>query len=309
MSSYLTLDPSWAAPSSCLASTAYYYMVVRTYSAGIIFSEMFGAPTPLLMSADPTGPCIPPGFTTETPYMTDGPCPTGYSRLVRPAPHFRVLPQAPPSGAFKFACHGETYGCLATANKGDVWTGTRTDIALTPNTQAPETHTAYPGESLWAWGIKFIRRWKALLTTYDPKTPTATESPTSTAKETGATATGPVATVPTASITNFESTSPPRSTAVEPESVQSTPSQISPGATAGITVGAMAGALVLALVAWLLYRRKRRQRQPAVQQHDPQYHPTATCSPQEYYNAQPPYPQSKAELGPGGERYMPAELQ
>lgn len=62
-----------------------------------------------------------------------------------------------PSGAFKFACHAEKYGCLATAEKGDVWTGTRTDIALTPNTQVPETHTAYDGEALWAWGIKFIR--------------------------------------------------------------------------------------------------------------------------------------------------------
>lgn len=54
-------------------------MVVETFSAGIIFSEMFGAPTPLMMSVDPTGPCIPPGFTTDTPYMTDGPCPAGYT--------------------------------------------------------------------------------------------------------------------------------------------------------------------------------------------------------------------------------------
>ena len=53
--SYLTLDPSWTAPSSCLASMAYYYMTVLTFSAGVIFSEMFGAPTPL-MSAEPTGP-------------------------------------------------------------------------------------------------------------------------------------------------------------------------------------------------------------------------------------------------------------
>lgn len=42
-------------------------MVVRTFEAGMIFSEMFRAPTPLMMSTYPTGPCIPPGFTTGTP--------------------------------------------------------------------------------------------------------------------------------------------------------------------------------------------------------------------------------------------------
>lgn len=104
-------------------------------------------------------------------------------RLVRPLPCFRAPPQAlslvvqgplnprltfaayercqasanSPSGAFVFDCHNEKYGCLATAKSGDIWTGTRSDIALTPNTQQPETHTAYSGEALWAWGIKFIR--------------------------------------------------------------------------------------------------------------------------------------------------------
>ncbi|KAK8018508.1 hypothetical protein PG991_007698 [Apiospora marii] len=176
----------------------------------------------------------------------------------------------------------------------DVWTGTRTDIALTPNTQVPETHTAYDGEPLWAWGIKFIR------------TPTATGSPTSTAKETGASTEGPVATVPTASITNFESTSPPRSTATESETAQSTSSQTSPGAAAGISVGATAGVIIIALVAWLLYRKRRRQ--PSAHELDPQYQPPVVYSPHQYY-AQPPYAQSKAELGTGGERYRPAELQ
>lgn len=43
------------------------------------------------------------------------------------------------------------------ASSGEVWSGTRTDIATTPNTQMPETHTASAGEAMWAWGIKFIR--------------------------------------------------------------------------------------------------------------------------------------------------------
>ncbi|KAK8041437.1 hypothetical protein PG994_014444 [Apiospora phragmitis] len=288
--SYLTLDPPWTAPSSCLASTAYYYMVVRTYTAGIVFSEMFGAPTPLMMSADPTGPCIPPGFTTGAPYMTDGPCPTGYTEACATGALFSGTPASSvtccPSGVFKFACHGETYGCLATADSGDVWTGTRTDIALTPNTQVPETHTAFAGESLWAWGIKFIRVGRQELEYQRWLDPT---------NHTGAS-------------TSFESTSPPRPTAAEPETVQSTSSQTSPGTTAGISVGAMAGAIMIALSAWLLYRK--RQRRPAVQQHDPQYHhPPATYNPHQYYNAPPPYPQSKAELGTGGERHVPAELQ
>ncbi|KAK8119721.1 uncharacterized protein PG998_004347 [Apiospora kogelbergensis] len=129
---------------------------------------MLRAPTPLMTSTDPTGPCIPPGFTTGT-----------------------------------------------------------------PNSQAPETHAAGDGETLWAWDI-------------------------------------------------------------------------SPGTTAGITVGAMAGAIIIAPAAWLLYRKRRRQRE--VQQHDPQHYPPPTYNPYQY-NAQPHYPQRKAELAAGGGTHMPAELQ
>ncbi|KAK6863726.1 hypothetical protein PG995_000254 [Apiospora arundinis] len=305
--SYLTLDPSWTAPSSCLASTAYYYVVVRSFTGGIVFSEMFGAPTPHMMSANPTGPCIPPGFTTGTPYVTDGPCPTGYTEACATGAIFSGTPASSvtccPSGAFKFGCRGtETYyGCMATAKSGDIWTGTRTDIALTPNTQAPETHTAYAGEPLWAWGIKFIR------------TPAATGTLTSTAKETGTNTRGSVTTVPTASTTSFESTSPPRSTAAEHETVKSTSSQTSPGTAAGISVGAMAGAIVIALVAWLFYRK--RQHQHTVQQHDPSYIKAELGTegerqmPAELQNTHLTYFPSKAELGTDGERHMPAELQ
>ncbi|KAK8053278.1 hypothetical protein PG996_012579 [Apiospora saccharicola] len=256
----------------------------------------------VLLHGHPTGPCIPPGFTSATPYMTDGPCPTGYTEACATAAMFSGTTASSVtccpslSGAFVFGCHNEKYGCLATAKSGDIWTGTRSDIALTPNTQQPETHTAYSGEALWAWGIKFIR------------TPAATGNPTSTAKETGASTTGPVATRPTAAITSFDSTSPPRSTASESAAVQSTSSQISPGATAGIGIGATAGVIIIALVAWILYRK--RHRRPAAQELDPQYHAPATYTygPGQY-DAQPAYRQSKAELGTGGERYMPAEMQ
>ncbi|KAK8030258.1 hypothetical protein PG993_011549 [Apiospora rasikravindrae] len=195
------------------------------------------------------------------------------------------------------------------------WTRTRTDIALTPNMQAPETQTAFVGGANMGVGhqvdqgglsiLEYQLR-STLLITYEPKTPAATGSLISTAKETEASTKGTIATMPTAGITSLESTSPPRSTAAAPEPLQSTSSQAIPVTTGDISVGVMAGVIVIALFACLLYRK--RQRQPAVQQHDPQYQPPATYS-QQQYNAQPPYHQSRAELGTGGERYMPAKLQ
>lgn len=78
--SYPTLPATWTAPSSCLAETAYYYVI--TYTAddgGLLFADMFGIPTPTNIGAEPSGPCVPPSLTTDVPYITDGPCPTGYS--------------------------------------------------------------------------------------------------------------------------------------------------------------------------------------------------------------------------------------
>lgn len=87
---YPTLPSTWSPSSQCVASTAFYYVVERTYSpsgtlpGGVIFSLMYGIPTPTvygtITGATPSGTCVPPSFTTDVPYVTsEGRCPSGYS--------------------------------------------------------------------------------------------------------------------------------------------------------------------------------------------------------------------------------------
>lgn len=87
---YPTLPSTWSPSSQCIASTAFYYVVERTFTisetipAGIIFSLMYGIPTPTvygtITNQTPSGTCVPPSFTTDVPYITDSnSCPTGYS--------------------------------------------------------------------------------------------------------------------------------------------------------------------------------------------------------------------------------------
>lgn len=74
-----TLPSTWSAPSSCVGSTGYWYVVYATVNGGLLFENMYGIPTPSQLSKDPSGLCAPPSFTSDVPYVTDGPCPTGYS--------------------------------------------------------------------------------------------------------------------------------------------------------------------------------------------------------------------------------------
>jgi hypothetical protein len=70
-----TLPASWMAPTSCFASTNYYYVLL----GGGYFSNMYGTPTPVLTGNAPTGDCFPPSFIIDVPYLTDGNCPSGYT--------------------------------------------------------------------------------------------------------------------------------------------------------------------------------------------------------------------------------------
>lgn len=70
-----TIPASWTAPTSCFASTNYYFVLM----SGGVFSNMYGTPTPVLTGNAPTGPCFPPSFTIDVPYLTDGNCPSGYT--------------------------------------------------------------------------------------------------------------------------------------------------------------------------------------------------------------------------------------
>ncbi|KAI0008244.1 hypothetical protein F4779DRAFT_618798 [Xylariaceae sp. FL0662B] len=160
--SFPAFPSTWTAPSSCLASTAYYYVVVSTFSGnpgGIIFSNMFGIPTPTNIRADPSGACVPPSFKSDVPYITDGPCPNGYSTACATGGTYRGTPASSvtccPSGAFDFSCYDNQYGCIA-GYTNTTWTGSRTDFALTPPTGRPETRVPEEGENVWAWGIKMI---------------------------------------------------------------------------------------------------------------------------------------------------------
>lgn len=86
-----TLPSTWAPSSQCIATDAFWYVVERTYLpsgtqdvGGIIFSLMYGAPTPTVLGTitgiPPSGTCIPPSFQSDVPYISDSDiCPTGYS--------------------------------------------------------------------------------------------------------------------------------------------------------------------------------------------------------------------------------------
>ncbi|KAL2022455.1 hypothetical protein VTK56DRAFT_5284 [Thermocarpiscus australiensis] len=71
-----TIPSTWTAPTSCFASTNYY----RVLLGSGYFSNMYGTPTPVLTGIKPTGDCFPPSFTINVPYLTDGNCPSGYTR-------------------------------------------------------------------------------------------------------------------------------------------------------------------------------------------------------------------------------------
>jgi hypothetical protein len=54
-------------------------------------------------------------------------------------------------------CRDHQYGCHATATLGGAWTGTETNLAISPPTEKPITLTQpNTKEGVEAWGIKLI---------------------------------------------------------------------------------------------------------------------------------------------------------
>ncbi|KAF4119317.1 hypothetical protein GMORB2_4836 [Geosmithia morbida] len=242
MSDSLVSFPStWTAPTSCFASTNYYYVLL---DGGSFFSNMYGTPTPVLTGNTPSGDCVPPSFTINQPYLTDGDCPRGYTTACATgSPESTRTVTCCPSvtrDVFSFMCKENEYGCHATATVGAVWTGTETNIDLETPTESPLTKTPSTEEGIEAWGIKLISV---------PVTATATET---------ATATDEISTSNT-----IEETTAAGTTAANVKPTHSTPSPdhkgLSTGAAAGIGVGSAAVVILLALGALLLYRHRRKK--------------------------------------------------
>lgn len=167
---------TWTAPTSCFASTNYYYVLLGKG----FFSNVYGTPTPVLDGNTPSGDCVPPSFTINQPYLTDGDCPTGYTRACATAgpesngqplstvtccPRYvlasgtqnrEINRHSVTSEVFSFMCRNHEYGCHATATKDVTWTGIITDIGLDTPTEAPVTRTPSTEEGIEAWGIKLI---------------------------------------------------------------------------------------------------------------------------------------------------------
>ncbi|CAJ0538682.1 Ff.00g066750.m01.CDS01 [Fusarium sp. VM40] len=244
MTSLHTLPSTWTAPTSCFASTNYYYVLL----GGGFFSNLYGTPTPVGKGIAPSGDCFPPSFTINEPYITDGGCPSGYTRACATGGSYNGEPASTvtccPSvtgNVFSFMCRDHQYGCHATATQGVTWTGVMTDIGLEDPTEKPVTRKPATAEGIEAWGIKFI-------------------SITSTTSEAS------VATTTASETSDFTSSSTARQSDVEERPTE--PSGLSTGAIAGIAIGAVIGFILLALVAFVLLRRKRKQQ--VVQNPSPQ---------------------------------------
>lgn len=182
-----SLPSTWTAPTSCFATTNYF----RVLLGSGYFSNMYGTPTPVLTGNYPTGDCFPPSTTPGVPYLTDGPCPSGYTRACatagpesngKPVSTVTCCPRFVSSillihthvpnmhatskkltsnrsvtdNVFSFMCRNNEYGCHATATPGVVWTGVITDIGLETPTEQPVTRKPSTDEGIEAWGIKFI---------------------------------------------------------------------------------------------------------------------------------------------------------
>ncbi|KAI1401726.1 hypothetical protein F4819DRAFT_312279 [Hypoxylon fuscum] len=235
--SYPTLPSTWTAPSSCLASTAYYYVIEQTATNGdLLIEQIFGIPTPAQFI--PSGTCVPPSYDPDVPYITDGPCPTGYSVACATGADFQGTPASSvtccPSGVFNFSCE-KNFGCIVDATSGEVWTGSRTDIALSPPTGVPETHTPREGEQLQAWGIRML----STMPTSSTSTPSLTLPTTSTS--------GNAESLPTSDVDSDPTATP-------------SPAGLSTGAKAGIGVGVGLAALLFLIAGALLFRRRRQNR-------------------------------------------------
>ncbi|KAK3372284.1 hypothetical protein B0H63DRAFT_527135 [Podospora didyma] len=272
----------WTAPSECFATTNYY----RVLLGSGFFSNMYGTPTPVLTGNYPTGSCFPPSSTPEIPYLTDGPCPAGYTRACatagpvsngKPLSTVTCCPSVT-DNVFSFMCKDNQYGCHATATSGAVWTGVVTDIGRSPPTENPVTRTPSTLEGIEAWGIKLISIVPA--STSSSSSPPSTPNTASTGTTAGAGQGGQ----------NTNSAVP----------VAETSGGLGIGAIVGIVVGVIA---LLALVALgvFFYLRKRRK---AEQNYELAANSPGTVAGAPYVVPKPPgevpKPGDGTYFGPGG---------
>ncbi|KAM0237037.1 hypothetical protein ACHAP5_009135 [Fusarium lateritium] len=226
MTSLHSLPSTWTAPTSCFASTNYYYVLL----GGGFFSNLYGTPTPVGTGIVPTGECFPPSFTINKPYVTDGGCPSGYTRACATAGSYN----GEPASTVTCCPRDHQYGCHATATRDVTWTGVVTNIGLDDPTEAPVTRKPGTAEGVEAWGIKFVSI-----------KPTASDTDIATTTSTSAA---------------LESTSDSSAKQGNEEETPTQPSGLSTGAIAGIAVGAVLGFILLGLAAFILLRRKRKHK-------------------------------------------------
>ncbi|KAL0932130.1 uncharacterized protein CTRU02_213083 [Colletotrichum truncatum] len=234
-----TIPSSWTAPTSCFASTLYY----RVLLGGGYFSNLYGTPTPVLDGNTPIGDCFPPSFTIGIPYRTDGDCPTGYTRACATAGPLRsgkpistvTCCPSVTSNAFSFMCRDHEYGCHGTGTVGAVWTGVITDIGISQPTEEPVTRTPFTNEGIEAWGIKFI-----------------SVAPTTVAGSAGTTD-------PFLSTTSETATNSVLPTTRVDGGNNNSSAGLSSGAIAGVAIGAAVIVGILSVVAFLVYRRRKRR--------------------------------------------------
>ncbi|KAJ2986497.1 hypothetical protein NUW58_g4999 [Xylaria curta] len=256
ITSYPSLTSSWTPSSSCVTSTGFWYVV---YASNVVFSDMFGMPsvTNTGQGSSPTGGCVPPSYTLSVPYLTDGGCPTHYSRACSTATLYSdrladYIMCCPMVLGWNFNCAAATddgpvpYGCQATFAEGDIIIGSRTDLVA--STGQAETHTVGNDHGVNAWGI-------ALLSTPSRTSSSTTVQATSSKVSTSS------------AITTFDSASASTPTSTSP------PQSLGTGAAAGIGVGVGVGVFAaLGLLTFWCLRRKRKanQGQPNTQNYQNQ---------------------------------------
>lgn len=174
-----SIPSTWTAPTSCFASTNY----CQGFTEAASYFNRYGVPT-AVTGDNPIGDCYPPSSTPGVPYLTDGPCPTGYTRAcatgvlpdtdgqtsetVTCCPRFVVYIGFPPrvqrwkaydrsvtGSDFSFECVGNKYGCHASAKRGVVWTGVGTWI-VSATSQELVTRMPRSNEEIQAWGVKLF---------------------------------------------------------------------------------------------------------------------------------------------------------
>ncbi|KAF6795858.1 hypothetical protein CSOJ01_13355 [Colletotrichum sojae] len=232
---------------------------------------MWGTPTPYTTGNGPSGACFPPNWTVSGGYRTDGDCPWGYRRACASGryksgqPPTSYITTAPALGIFLFECTKDVYGCVATFSTYHQVSGVLTNIWIPTLTEVPTIRSSVGGESMAAWGIRLVRvsRHRA---DHHRGNDIATGLP-------GATTTRP-----------SDSSSPTLATEEDNSS-----SALSTGAVAGIAVGTGAFVALIAIVAFLIYRHRRKRE----------------TNHQQYYNAFSPGQETGEFASPGSTKGPP----